>query len=315
MKCFVTGANGYIGRSLLKRLVQQHHQVIGLLHKTIPRQKENGVTYLQGNVAKPESFRSFLKDCDVVFHCAAKVSDYGSKKEFYDVNVLGTKKLVEACMKYDIGQFIYLSHLPYETSNRPSLYSKTKQIAESQILKMYRKTGFPSTIIRPGNVFGPGDATWVTVPVDAINKKRLLLIDNGQGIFLHTYIENLLDALMLCIYEPESIGEIIIITDGDNSISWGTYFNDLATILEKGPLQRSIPKFTAKLVGACMIKLLPPLGITPWISPLAVDILTNKNTYTLEETKNIIDYEPKIKYSEAMEHIATWIKNEYMIKK
>lgn len=312
MKCFVTGANGYIGRSLIKRLVNEKHQVTGLLHHSIPDQTVQGVTYIKGDINNVESYKSFLGNIDVMFHCAAKVSDYGPKKDFYMVNVRGTEQLINACTSHHIKQFIYLSHLPYESSKRKSAYSKTKQIAESNLKKAYDKTGFPITIIRPGNIFGPGDTTWVTQPVYAIYHKRMRLIEHGNGIFLHTYIDNLLDALLLCIHEINCIGKTVVITDGDNSTTWATYFNDLACILGEKPIQKSISKSTATFLGHIMEKLFPLVGITPWISPFAVDILTNKTTYSLKETQQIINYVPKVSYPEAIKQIATWIQNGYL---
>jgi nucleoside-diphosphate-sugar epimerase len=310
MKCFVTGANGYVGRCLIERLTRQQHEVIGLLHQSTPKKPVNGVTYIKADITDSETFCSYLKDIDVIFHCAAKVSDHGPKKDFYTVNVKGTEQLINASAPYDIKQFIYLSHLPYESSKRKSPYSQTKQIAESVLKKAYQKTGFPVTIIQPGNIYGPGDTTWVTRPINAITQNRLLLVEHGTGIFHHTYIENLLDALLLCIHESKCIGQNLIITDGDNSTTWATYFNDLARILGKKPIQKSISKKTANILGSLMITLLPPFGITPWVSPFAVDILTNTKTYSLRETQQIINYKPKVPYKEAMQQIACWIQNK-----
>ncbi|MDG6219562.1 MAG: SDR family oxidoreductase, partial [Candidatus Thermoplasmatota archaeon] len=252
---------------------------------------------------------------DIVFHCAAKVKDYGPKKEFFDVNVTGTKNLIEACKESNIKQFFYLSHLPYESSSVQSYYSQTKHIAESVLLKEYNETGFPVTIIQPGNVFGPGNTIWVSMPIESIQKNRLFLINKGKGIFLHTYIENLLDAILLCINEPSVIGKTLLITDGDNTITWGTYFNDLAAILEKKEIQKNLSKRTATIIGQLMVNLLAPLGIRPWITPFAVDILTNTKSFDLKETQQLINYVPKVSYTEAMGHIGSWIQKNYRIVK
>ena len=310
MKCFVTGSAGYIGSSIVKRLTNMNHDVIGLFHQSYPKESMKNATYIQGDITDKESFSSAIDDVDIVFHCAAKVQDYGSKKLFYDVNVKGTQQLVEAFKETNIDQFIYLSHLPYESSASKSFYSQTKQIAESFLLKTYNETGFPVTIIRPGNVYGPGNSIWVCRPLEAIRKNRLLLVNNGMGIFLHTYIENLLDAIALCMKNPDTIGKIITVTDGDNTTTWNIYFNDLAAILGKRPITKNLSKRSAILLGYVMKTLLPPLGIPPIITPFAVEILTNTKTYDLQETQQIIDYKPKITYREAMKQIETWIKTE-----
>ncbi len=310
MKCLVTGSAGYIGSCLVKRLAQLNHKVIGLIHQSEPKESLSMVTYIKGDITDLDSISEIKENVDIVFHCAAKVKDYGPKKHFFDVNVTGTENLIKICKERNIKQFVYLSHLPYESSSNKSYYSQTKHIAESLLLKEYDENGFPITIIRPGNVFGPGDAVWVSRPLESIQKNRLLLVNNGEGIFLHTYIENLLDAILLCIDEPCSIGKKIVVTDGDNTITWGTYFNDLAEIIGKKPINKNLSKRTATTIGHLMVKFLGPLGVRPLITPFAVDILTNTRTFDLTRTKKLINYTPKVSYTEAMGHIESWIKKE-----
>jgi nucleoside-diphosphate-sugar epimerase len=315
MICLVTGSAGYIGSCLVERLAQSNHKVIGLIHQSAPKENPPMVTYIQGDITDRDSISEIKENIDIVFHCAAKVKDYGPKKHFFDVNVTGTENLIKACKERNIKQFIYLSHLPYESSSKKSYYSQTKHIAESLILKEYDENGFPATIIRPGNVYGPGDTVWVSRPIESIQKNRLLLVNHGKGIFLHTYIENLLDAILLCIDEPSSIGKKIIVTDGDSTITWGTYFNDLAEILGKKPISKNLSKPTAITIGYLMVKILGPLGIKPLITPFAVDILTNTRTFDLAKTKKLINYVPTVSYTEAMGHIGSWIKKNYKIVK
>ena len=97
MKCLVTGAAGFIGNALVKRLVEDGHEVKALIHKTQPKYCEKKVEYINGNITDVDSIKPLVKNVDVVFHCAAFVKDYGPKDIFYRINVDGTKNLVEAC--------------------------------------------------------------------------------------------------------------------------------------------------------------------------------------------------------------------------
>jgi nucleoside-diphosphate-sugar epimerase len=307
MKCFVTGAAGYIGNALVERLISEGHSIIGLIHHSYPKKPVDNVTYIYGDITNKESFSSYITDVDIVFHCAAYVKDHGKKKVFYDINVKGTEQLVDALKDSNIKQFIFLSHLPYESSFTSSPYSQSKQIAEMFLQHIHKKTGFPITIIHPGNVYGPGETIWVKRPIEAICKNRLIYIDHGNGIFLHTYIDNLLDGLLLCMNEPRTIGNTILITDGDNSITWKTYFNDLASILGKKQTSRSISKRSARILGYFMEKIFPPFGFTPWVTPFSVDVLSNMKPFFLNETKEVINFRPTISYKEAMKQIEIWI--------
>jgi hypothetical protein len=107
--------------------------------------------------------------------------------------------------------------------------------------------------------------------------------------------------------EPRTIGNTILITDGDNSITWKTYFNDLASILGKKQTSRSISKRSARILGYFMEKIFPPFGFTPWVTPFSVDVLSNMKPFFLNETKEVINFRPTISYKEAMKQIEIWI--------
>lgn len=310
MKCLVTGAGGYIGNSLVKRLVNEGHEVSGLINKSKPKISENKVTYIQGDITDIDTLKKTIKDIEIIFHCAALVKDYGSKKKFYKVNFEGTKNLVELSESIDIKRFIFIGHIGYESERYKSNYAKTKDLAEKFLLKKYETENFPIVVIRPGNVFGPGADTWVLRPFNAILKNRISLIDNGIGIFHHTYIDNLLDCLIEAISNPNVIGEVIDITDGDDTVTWKKYFDELATIAGKQQIKKNMSKNMATNIAKIMLFLNLIFRIKPWITPTAVDILTNNKPISIKKAQKLLDYEPKINYETAMKKIEKWLKDE-----
>jgi len=255
MKCLVTGAAGFIGGALVKRLVKEGYEVKALIHKTKPKNYEKKATYVSGDITQFESLKPILKDVDFVFHCAALVKDYGPKKNFYKINLEGTKNVVNTSQECKIKKFIFLSHIRYESEKSYSYYSETKVLAEQFLIEKFKREEFPVIIIRPGNVYGPGATTWVLRPLEAIQKNRISLVDHGKGIFLHTYIDNLLDAIIASLNEPKALGKTIDITDGDNNTTWKEYFNTIAKIARKPNIERNMSKKTAFLISKLMIGL------------------------------------------------------------
>jgi nucleoside-diphosphate-sugar epimerase len=310
MKCLVTGSAGFIGDALVKRLTKDGYKVTALLHKSKPKKQVKKAEYVYGDISEINSIKSYFKDIDFVLHCAAIVNDYGPKKKFFKINLEGTKNLVKLSEDYKVKKFIFLSHIRYEKGKRFSHYRVTKDLAEQYLLEKNKKNGFPVTIIRPGNVYGPGSTLWVLRILKSIKERKITLIDNGNGIFLHTYIDNLSDAIMEAIKEPKALGKSINITDGDNSITWSKYFNDLAKIANEPPVKRNLSKKTAFFISKLMIFLNKVLKITPWVTPTAVQILTNQHKVTIYEAKKILGYEPKITYNESMKQIEKWLKEE-----
>lgn len=312
MNCLVTGASGFIGSALVKRLIQNGHRVRAGLHKTSPPHRETKVDYVIADLTDPASLPPLVHDIDIVFHCAAHVKDFGSKKKIMDVNLTGTQHLVKAC-RNKIHQFIFLSHLHSISPTYIGAYSSSKGLAEQYLLQQHQNNQFPVVIIRPGSVFGPGATTWCLRPLQAIQQDRIALIDHGAGIFLHTYIENLLDGLLSIPTTSHLEGEIIEITDGDNMTTWKTYLNDLAVLARKPPISRNITKTTASMISHSMMIRYYLFHKTPLLTPTAVHLFTNHHTVSIEKAQKLLGYSPAVHYSEAMKQIAKWLQNEQYI--
>jgi len=313
MKCMVTGAAGFIGSALVNTLAEKGYVVKAVTHSSKPKHRIKNVEYVKGDITDIDSLKPLVKDVEVVFHCAAHVKDYGPKKPFYDINVGGTKNLVEVCKNGDVKRFIFLSHIRYESNKRYGLYSKTKKIAENVLLDEYKNNKLPIVIIRPGNVYGPGSTIWVLRNIESIKKNRITLVNHGNGIFLHTYIDNLIDALLLAMEKPEAVGKDINVTDGDYTVTYGKYFNDLAELIGEKPITKNLSKTSAMIIAKIMIFLNKVLKIKPWVTPTAVNILTNEQKISIEKAKEILGYRPKIDYEQGMKNIQEWLKKESYI--
>lgn len=312
MNCLVTGAAGFIGSALVDRLVHDGHRVRAVLHFTRPLRQDPRVEYVTADITDPSSLPAVIHSIDIVFHCAALVKDFGSKKGILAVNLTGTKNLIDAC-DAKIQKFIYLGHLHNITTAHTGAYSVSKALAEQYLLEQHRTKHVPGCIIRPGNVYGPGATTWVVRPLNAIRQGRIALIENGSGLFLHTYIDNLVDALVATIDAPDITGEIIDVTDGDNQTSWRTYFNDLSAIAGRQLITRTMKKPTALLLSNLMIARYHLFHMDPLVTPTAVHILTNKRTISIEKATTLLGYHPRINYTRGMERIAQWVKEEQII--
>jgi nucleoside-diphosphate-sugar epimerase len=312
MNCLVTGASGFIGSALVKRLVQNGHHVRALLHTTVPQNPEQTVEYRTADLTDPSSLNSLLNDIEIVFHCAALVTDFGPKKQIMNVNLNGTKHLVRACSS-KVQRFIFLSHLHSTSPKKIGTYSSSKGLAEQYLLQQARDNQFPMVIIRPGSVFGPGATTWCLRPLQAIQQDRIALIDQGAGLFLHTYIDNLLDGLLKCSTAPHIEGEIIEITDGDNTTTWKTYLNDLAALAAKPPITRNISKTSAILISHFLMFRYYLFQKPPLLTPTAVHLFTNHRTVSIEKAHRLIGYTPVINYTEGLERIEQWLREEHYI--
>jgi nucleoside-diphosphate-sugar epimerase len=314
MKCLVTGAAGFIGSNLVKKLSSEGFEVCGIYHNRKPNFKSDNVEYLKGNIINIDTIKPAFDGIDFVFHCAAVVKDYGRWRNFYSVNVEGTKNLVELSRNSGVKKFIYLGHLDYDSTQKFGYYSKTKKIAEDFLIKQFKEYGFPCVIIKPGNVYGPGWAVWVLYPIKAIRNNRIGLIDKGKGIFLHTYIDNLIDGLLKSIVSEKAVGEIIEITDGDNDTTWGDYLNTLSYWITGSNIQRNFSKKYLLIIAKFFHFLNLLFCIKPIISSTVVYIFSNTRKVSINKAENILGYSPKIDYNEGMKRVENWLRDEGFIK-
>lgn len=315
MKCLVTGVSGFIGNALINRLYSEGYFVRGLIHKNMPDKKLKNVSYYYGNVVEIESLKSAVDGVDVIFHCAAHMKDFGDKEKFYKINFEGTKNLVLLSKEFGIKKFIYVSHMDYENVHKFGFYSDSKKLAEKYLIDQYKRERFPCVIIQPGNVYGPGKAVWVLYLLNAIKKNRIVLIDNGDGIFLHTYIDNLIDALLKSMTSDNAIGEIIKITDGDNDTRWGDYINSLAEMIGKQNINRNISKQKALIIAEINNYFSRIFNTRFIISPTAVHIMTNKKKVSINKAKQILNYNPQVNYEKGMKNVKKWLMEEGYITK
>jgi dihydroflavonol-4-reductase len=174
MKCFVTGATGHIGNVLVKKLYNAGHQVYSLmLNNDDIRIIEPYTKIIYGDILDKNRLLEVIKDFDVVIHLAGIVEiRLGRKRQIYQVNVGGTRNILEASQKNLIPKLIYTSsvHAIEERPNNEVIYepkdfnhkkikghyAKTKSIATEMILNQESKS-LETIVIYPSGVIGPYD--------------------------------------------------------------------------------------------------------------------------------------------------------------
>jgi nucleoside-diphosphate-sugar epimerase len=303
MNYLISGATGYIGSFLTKKLAKQGHHIHALTHITQPTFFHKNIQYIQTDITEKKNLVHLTDTYDAVFHCAAKVNDYGPLKQFVAINIQATKNLAETI---NTNCFVYLGHISYEKHQNVGYYSQTKHQAEHFLLQKHNNENYPVIIIRPGNVFGPNASLWVLRLIQSIQNNTIRLINNGKGIFHHTYIDNLLDAILLAINNPNAKGQTFDITDGDDSVTWKKYLDDLAQIINKPPIQKNISKTTAATLSKIMMIYSYLTKKPPLLSPTAVSILTNTSKISIQKAQTILGYKPQISYETSMQNIKQW---------
>ncbi len=195
MQALVTGGTGFIGSHLTDELIEQGYKVRVMRRTTSTTKALIGkkASFALGDLTDPESLVRACEHVDVVFHVAALPRDWGPKKTFFDINVDGTKNLLDACVKNKVPRFVFMSSaavygfpkttmpITEEYQKKPTAkYGESKLIAEQMVWAYAKKYDMAVSAIRSPLVVGPRDSLITPFLVQALKQGRLFYIGNGQ---------------------------------------------------------------------------------------------------------------------------------------
>ena len=234
LRAFVTGGTGFVGRRVVRRLLDGGWKVRALVleaeRNRLP--EDTNLEAAVGDVTRPETIRGRMDDVDGVFHLAALVESWVRKpEEFARVNVTGTDHMIDEALRASVHRFVFTSSLSgigvtpgvrIREDSPPGkvfgAYEESKAEAERHVAAAYRQRGLPAITLIPGVIMGPGDTR--------NTGKYLLSFVNGEwpGTFAEESFLPVVDVddvarAHLLAYERGRIGERYIISGEDRK--WG----------------------------------------------------------------------------------------------
>jgi nucleoside-diphosphate-sugar epimerase len=323
VKTLVSGATGFIGKHLVKTLVEQGRDVRCLVRKTSDTQylKKLGVELFYGDLLNRDSLKNIVKGVNIVHHLAGEVYSPRSGN-YFKINVEGTKNLLEACPPENIERFIFLSSIQAAGPNQMrgillneqspckpvTSYGKSKLEAERLIYKKYKARAFPSVIIRAPMVYGPGSLKCRSAALfQRINKGNFRLIGKDDHLISTCYLDNLIHGILLAERHKNAVGKTYFIADQKAhtllQIS-NTIAQELMVTL---PIGR-VPVAVAYLIT--MILLIPNkiLNFSRLFSWDTMREITNAWACNISLIKSELGYKPSIDFNEGVRTTALWFK-------
>lgn len=199
-----------MGRSTVTALIQHGH-VVNLLSRRARRdaaQWSQGVHPFPGNIAEPATIAPAIEGCAVVLHLASIVDESGSDT-FDRINVEGTRNVARAAEQAGVRRFVYVSSLGADTGR--SAYHQSKRKAEA-IVRAFRGEWI---VIRPGNVFGPGDEQISLLLRMVRTLPTLPVIGDGDQRFQPIWHEDLAEVLALAVERADLQGRELEVAGGE----------------------------------------------------------------------------------------------------
>tara|TARA_R110001583_G_C5671425_1_gene411180 strand:- start:4945 stop:5904 length:960 start_codon:yes stop_codon:yes gene_type:complete len=271
MKVLVTGANGFVGTTLVTQLFANNFEVIGTVRSKDSILPDGVPRFLISDIADEIHWNNMLEGVSVVIHTAARVhvmddSVANPLVEFRKVNVDATLRLARQAVNTGVKRFIFISSIkvngemtlteqsfkPNDNNKPTDPYGLSKYEAEQGLLALAKETGMEVVIIRPPLVYGPGVRAnfasmmkWINkgvpLPFGAIhNQRSLVALDNLVSFIIH------------CIDHPKAANEIFLISDGKD-VSTSELLRKVAKAFGKQVWLLPIPvnwmSFVARLIG------------------------------------------------------------------
>lgn len=324
-KVLVTGATGFTGGYLCEGLVERGYQVraLSLPNQDMSKLEKLGVEVVIGDLTKKETLAPAVKDINVVYHIAAIFREQDVPNSlFYDVNVGGTKNLLEASLEAGVLRFVHCSTVgvqgkiknPPADENAPynpgDVYQRSKVEGEKLALQFFKdhKDEIEGVVFRPVGIYGPGDMRFLKI-FKFVDNGKFMMIGSGKVLYHLTFVKDLVDGIILCGEKKEAVGEIFTL-GGNEYLELNEFVKLLADVLGVKPPKRRIPAWPVWTAGLLCEILCYPFRIQPPIFRRRVDFFIKDRAFDISKAKRLLGYNPKVDLRTGLKLTADWYREQ-----
>ncbi|MDR3618849.1 MAG: NAD-dependent epimerase/dehydratase family protein [Paludisphaera borealis] len=323
----MTGATGLLGSHLVERLCARGDRVRALARQSSATGflDERGVEVVRGDLTDPSACERALDGINVVYHCAAKVGDWGSWGEFQVGCIDATRTLAEAAVRARVDRFVHVSSTSAygHPSDREEPIAETHPLGDNiWVLDYYTRSkvdcerllwglaetgGLPLTVIRPSWIFGERDRTTMPRLIQEFRWNRVSIVGKGDNPLSAVYAGVVADAAILAADDPESVGEAYNVTS-QAAITQRQFLDMLADALDVPRVTWRYP-FLYAFYGGFALELRERLRRSkkpPQVTRYGAWLLGRRLSYSTEKARNKLGWTPALSYAESIERTVQW---------
>lgn len=325
-RMLVTGANGCLGSHLVDRLQSAgcETQVFVRPQADLTDLNTQDVGIFRGDLNDRAALAPALQNVDTVFHCAARMHDWGEWELYKRANVDGTQSLLEACVAAGVRKFVHISStgisglheqrgavekVPYAPKG---YYEESKVAQEKLVLDYVRQGRIEGVIVRPCWILGPRARRHLPILIEHVLTKWVFVLGNGRNVLSFVDPRDAADGVLLASQKGGSTGEIFNITNDRHSDTQADLTGMLAKELDAKVHYVRLPYWAAWCLGWLMEKLalLIRTGDAPILTPIRVEFVGLHRDFSCEKAKSMLGYQPRYRLEQSLADGVRWYREK-----
>jgi nucleoside-diphosphate-sugar epimerase len=325
-KTLVTGATGFTGGALARRLASEGAQV-----RTVVRDPARaggladlGIEVVPGDLRDPASLREATRGVDTVYHIAALYRQQGVDPQLFEaINATGVQHLLDAAIEAGVSRFVHCSTIgvhgdvkdPPAAEDAPfapgDLYQRTKLEGERIAARYMAEQRLPISIFRPAGIYGPGDTRFLKL-FRGIKRRRFPMIGDGKALYHWVYIDDLVAGILLCGTVDAAVGETFILA-GPEYTTLNEVIGIVAEEVGAPPPWLRIPLAPVYLAAAACEAVCKPLNLEPPLHRRRVDFFTKSRAFDIAKARRMLGYAPQVSVREGVARTAAWYRDQGLL--
>jgi nucleoside-diphosphate-sugar epimerase len=315
----VTGAGGFIGGAVCRRLRAEGAEVMGLdVGEGVAKAAEAGATAIEADVTRRETLGEPLAGVDLVVHTAAYVREWGEMEDFVRLNVRGTANVLQAAEDAGAKRVLHLSSVVvygYDdpSDQGPDAYRRVCGIPyiDTKSASDWLACRRGAVVIRPGDIYGPGSVPWVLRPLELASQGQLAVPGKGDGVMLACYIDDLVEAIVLALERGEP-GEAYAVWNDTERVTFREFFEGIAAIAGAGQV-RALPRGLLEMIGSLSEGWARIRDRPPRFSARAATFIDRRGTASVENTRERLGWAPAVGLEEGLRRTGRWAREQALV--
>jgi nucleoside-diphosphate-sugar epimerase len=324
----VTGGNGFVGRHLVAALTSRGDQVrvLALTTDDTTWLQRHGVAVYRGDICSPTTITPAVHGVDAVLHLAAMSDIWRPLSEYRAVNVAGTVNVCRAALTAGVTRLVHMSSssvygcgtrqpadesFPLRPFRDP--YPMSKAEADLAVQRMIAGEGLPAVIVRPDQIFGPGDRLHFGRMADRLRSGIGVVIGSGNNRLPLVYVDDLVAGLLLALDHPAAAGRVYNITN-DGPLTQLELLTSIAAEIGARPPRWHVPYSVLYAAGGAAERMARLRGgsARPPVTRFGVAFYGSDWRNSIARIRRELGCTPMVPLREAVRRTASWYLQDHL---